>query len=184
MELWKDISYNSNYQISNHGKVKRKERVERISPKGVVQDYTYPEQLIKPEINNSGYERTTLWRSQKSKKYFIHRLVAEHFIINLENKETVNHKDGDKLNNHHSNLEWMTNSENIKHSIETGLFIPDTSGINPPRAVHKLDKITGDIIKTYNTMTEAYDETGISHISSVCRGKRNTAGGFKWMYAE
>jgi len=70
----------------------------------------------------NGYLRLNLYYDKnKYKTVKIHRLMAEVFIPNTYNKETVNHIDGNKLNNHISNLEWATYSENIKHAYENGL---------------------------------------------------------------
>lgn len=71
-----------------------------------------------------GYWRVVLFISGKSYNFCVHRLVAQHFIPNPENKRTVNHKDGNKSNNHVSNLEWATYSENRKHALDTGLANP------------------------------------------------------------
>lgn len=72
---------------------------------------------IKGEINH-GYARVNLSFGQKSTKFRVHRLVAEAFIDNPLAKPFVNHKDGNKLNNHISNLEWCTSSENERHSFD------------------------------------------------------------------
>lgn len=72
---------------------------------------------IRPNINkNRGY----LYARTSNKNYQIHRLVASAFIPNPDNKPQVNHIDGNKLNNHVSNLEWVTSLENIRHSINNG----------------------------------------------------------------
>lgn len=77
--------------------------------------------FVKQRMNNSGYLRVALSKNGKSKAYFVHRLVAQAFIPNPENKQFVNHKDGDKTNNRMSNLEWCTKSENMQHAVKTGL---------------------------------------------------------------
>ena len=70
-------------------------------------------------VNKTGYLTYVITLNNgKSKRIPSHRLVAKTFLQTVEGKEHVNHIDGDKLNNHHSNLEWCTPAENIKHSVE------------------------------------------------------------------
>ena len=75
----------------------------------------------KPSIYKVGYYYLTLYNKGKIRTVALHRLLAETFIPNIENKRTVNHKDGNKLNNSLSNLEWATDAENIQHAYDTGL---------------------------------------------------------------
>jgi hypothetical protein len=107
MEIWKDIKgYESNYQISNLGRVKSNYRIKKL----------------KGSITKKGYLSYKLYHINGSKKSFqSHQLVAKAFIDNIDGKTQVNHKDGNKLNNHVDNLEWVTCKENINHAIETGL---------------------------------------------------------------
>src|SRR5574343_747201 len=82
--------------------------------------------LLKTQINDNGYVAFSTrigGRTGKSFCFRVHRLVAETWIENPENKPEVNHKDGDKLNNHSSNLEWATRVENANHAYNTGLVI-------------------------------------------------------------
>lgn len=110
----------------------------------------------------------------------IHRLIAQTFISNPENKDFVNHIDGDKLNNQIENLEWVTPKENSVHAIKTGLKDHSLSR-NRCRKVEQFDK-NGIFITSYISGTEASNKTGIlrTSIGKVCRGERKYAGGFIW----
>ena len=105
MEIWKEIQENPNYSISNYGRV-RNDKTGLILKFGKAGGYP---------IITMGHKKT----------YLVHRLVAKTFIPNPENKRTVNHLDGCKINNHVSNLEWATYSENIKHAHASGLYTPE-----------------------------------------------------------
>lgn len=78
-------------------------------------------EYVKPSICSHGYFAVTLYFEGFSHQYLVHRLVALTFIPNPKNKPEVNHKDGNKLNNEASNLEWSTNKENMIHAVKTGL---------------------------------------------------------------
>ena len=77
--------------------------------------------LIKPDCNSAGYLRVNLYdKFGKTKKHFVHRLVAETFIPNPNYFGVVNHKDCNKQNNNVNNLEWCTQKQNIQHSRNAG----------------------------------------------------------------
>ena len=110
-EIWKAIKdYEGKYEVSNLGRVKSLERTSRLNKK-------IKEKILAPREHTGGYLRVQLSR----KDFYIHRLVAETFIPNPENKSQVNHIDGNKRNNRVDNLEWNTPLENNLHAIRTGL---------------------------------------------------------------
>jgi hypothetical protein len=127
-EIWKDIENYDTYMISTYGRVKSKPK-EWIAGNSVKRKHYG--KILKLQNNVQGYKTIRLYKEQKGKSFRIHRLVAEAFISKPsdynEMKElsyhgyTVNHKDGNKENNHVDNLEWMTNRQNIQHSYDTGL---------------------------------------------------------------
>ena len=109
----------------------------------------------------------------------LHRIVAQTFIENPENKEQVNHIDGNKTNNAVSNLEWVTNQENQIHKFKTGL------GNNFTRKIIQLD-LEMNKIKEFESIVEASKALNIgkSNIRGVLTNYRKTAGGFIFRYLE
>ena len=115
MEIWKDIKgYEGYYKVSNLGNIKRIETVIRYKNNGL---RNYPAKVLKQEKIMEGYLRVVLMKEAVKKRFMSHRLVAEAFIPNTENKPFVNHINGNPNDNRVENLEWCTQSENEKHSI-------------------------------------------------------------------
>lgn len=103
---WRTIEEFPKYEICQSGLIRHKVR----------------RTFKKPVMSEKGYLLVKLYeKTGVAYKRRVHRLVAETFIPNPDNKPQVNHKDGVKVNNHVLNLEWVTNEENYIHSIETGL---------------------------------------------------------------
>lgn len=99
-------------------------------------------------IDNVGYYAAYLRNTDNNLRTRIHRLVALHFVPLIEGKLFVNHKDGNKLNNHFTNLEWVTCSENLKHAFATGLI--DANGEKSSNAILTNEKVMA-IRKEYHT---------------------------------
>lgn len=104
------------YLISDNGEVQSTERKVK-SNRGM---RTQKSRILKQELRK-GYLAVRLYSNSKGKLFSVHRLVALHFVNGYEEGLVVNHKDGNKLNNHHSNLEWCTITENNRHAVYTGL---------------------------------------------------------------
>lgn len=121
--IYKDIiGYEGLYQISSVGYVKSLNRIAKSRSSN--HWYTKAERILKHEVTKFGYARVQLVKDGVITRHLVHRLVAIAFIPNSDNKLEVNHIDGNKLNNHVSNLEWVTPSENRIHAINTGLRNP------------------------------------------------------------
>lgn len=153
MEQWRDITECNGYEISSAGNVRNK----------------YTGNTLKPMLNNKGYARVKLG----GRYYLIHRLVAQAFIPNNQSKPQVNHKDGDKLNNHVKNLEWVTDQENREHALINGLVADKTK----PKAVLM------DGMYKYESVRDAERRTGIDKacISRVINGKAKQAKGHSFV---
>lgn len=106
MEIWKDIKgYEGIYQVSNLGNIKS-------LPRKYKNGRTEKEIIKKPSKLPKGYLRIPLCKNGKTKYYYVHRLVAETFIPNLEKLPCINHKDCKTANNNVDNLEWVSYKEN------------------------------------------------------------------------
>lgn len=153
IEIWKEFETGFSGMgllVSDHGRVKNREWRDR-----------------KTSDNGNGYKKCTYTHQvagvQKLKNYYVHRLVALTFVHNPDPKTLtqVNHKDGDKENNHHSNLEWVSPSQNIRHSHEEGLSLGrrqhgETRNVDPDVVISAYYKVkhlgfgVGVTAKEYN----------------------------------
>lgn len=132
-----------------------------------------------------------MYRDNICKSYLVHRIVAETFLPNPNNLPTVNHKDGNKLNNRLDNLEWMTRSDNQQHAIKTGLLDKNkqSKAISKSNIVHKSKivlqyTLEGEFLEEYCSASEAarINDCHSGPITNVCRGERKQAYGYIWKY--
>lgn len=113
-EIWKEISgYEGYFEVSNLGNFRSKDRVIKYKSNGT---RLYPGKFLKTETIVEGYQRIVLMKEAIKKRYMCHRLVAQEFVPNPDNKPYVNHINGNKADNRAENLEWVTQSENELHS--------------------------------------------------------------------
>ena len=156
------------------------------------------ERILKLQLSTKKYLQTRLYdENLNAKTVKVHRIVAQTFIPNPDNKPQINHIDGNKLNNCADNLEWCTNNENMKHSWDIGLRdrnkVADNMRLiaqkrkykkgHHTRKVGQYDK-NNNLIKIWETQTEASKAVGVTSTSicNVCRGQIKSAGGYIWRY--
>lgn len=159
IEEWKDIKgFEGKYYVDIYGNVYNNEK------------------RLKHHADKEGYRVITLYKNNKSYGRKIHRLVAEAFIPNPENKAQVNHIDEDKTNNMVSNLEWVTAKENINHG---------TRNERVSKPVKVIDIANGEY-NYYPSATECARQLGLNqgNIVSCLKGKRKTCGGYTFKYKE
>ena len=174
MALWKEIiGYEGLYLISDEGNIVALPKlVKGRNLAGDIEVHRKAKMLKKFLRGKNGlmYEGVALSRDGETKRYAVHRLVAEAFIPNPDNLPEINHKDENPLNNQVDNLEWCTHQYNIDYSKSKPVVqIKD-----------------GEAIGKYKSIKEASRSTGIgrTNITNVLCGWSNTAGGFQWAYGE
>ena len=144
--------------------------------------------LSRNNCKSSPYELICLSKNKKEYTRSIHRLIAETFILNPKNKSSVNHKDGNKKNNTILNLEWFTQKENIRHSIDVLKNKPKPNQLSKigsknsnSKKVIQRDK-NNCFIKQWDCYRDVTRKLGIvqSGISRACDNIQLSAGGFRW----
>ena len=177
-EIWKDVKgFEGIYCVSNLGNVKSYSRM----TVGGVRNRFVCGRLMKTKVNRGGYVVVHLRNIDKNVYPLVHRLVAEAFIPNYDNKPTVNHINGIKTDNAVVNLEWSTHSEQMIHAIGTGLYVqPDISkytrfGENAHNC--KVNDTEVEEIKSLRKTGLTYEKIGkiygigISQVFRICKGE-------------
>lgn len=172
--MWKTLSLNPNYRISRDG------RLYNI--------ITHKE--LKGSLDKNGYRCFTTRKDGQNVTYKAHRLVAIEFIPNPNGLPEVNHIDGNKLNNHVTNLKWVTHEQNMEHwrlqqKFATKVDLPVVtrkSKLNRGKQPVVQYALNGDFIAEFSSYMDAERKTGIrsGNISLAARGKRHTAGNYVW----
>lgn len=159
-EIWKQIKgYEGYYSISNLGNVRN--------------DKT--QKLLIGDTNGIGYKRVILHQPVKN-RYFIHRLVAYHFVEGFNDGLVVNHKNGLKTDNRAINLEWVTRSENDLHAYKNNLRHVHNSGHKGDMYYQVFDYVTGALIKEYATQSDLQTDYPMCQSTVVTSCKRG------WFY--
>lgn len=179
IEIWKDIEgYEGMYQVSNMGRVRALDRVKPNSGGQIAKGH------ILPSYNNgNGYLWVSLWKFNKSKHIYVHRLVAMAFIPNPSNLPIINHKDEDKSNNRHDNLEWCTQKYNINYGNHMKRLKESyiANGNNRPIDVYDMK---GTFLKTFDCSNEVCKEIGINRrgLYLACQGVTKSYKGYRFAF--
>ena len=179
MEIWKEIkNYEGLYEVSSYGNVR-----------SLNYKRTYQAKILKTRINRHGYEVVDLSKDGVRKTCQVHRLVAETFLSNPEEFDTVDHIDSNKTNNHLNNLQWMSRGDNARKAWDDGLCF--NVGENLKYCNKSTNRPTKKVInlttkEIYDSITEAGKKNNINRrrISDCCRHKQKSAGGFQWCYLD
>lgn len=172
-EIWKPISgFEGTYEVSNFGAVRSLDReIVHNTYKETAKKKTQfnKGKILTVRYNNrgKGYAYLMLYLNSKHYKRFVHRLVAQAFIDNPENKAEVNHIDGNPRNNNVDNLEWTTRKENLAHAMATGL-------VDCRRKIRSISK-DGTVLK-FDSVKSAAKHFGCNRtsISRALNGKLKT----------
>ena len=179
-ECWKPVEgYEGLYAVSSNGGAKSVERFDSLGR-------LWKERILRPTKTTDGYLLVQLYKDGKRKKYLVHRLVAQAFIPNPDNKPCVNHLDENKTNNHYSNLSWTTPKENSNWGTCQQRRAEKKRGIYNTKKSKAVCQYTldGQFIKEYPSTMEVHRQLGYnqSSIGACCRGLYKTAYGYKWKY--
>ena len=181
--LFKRIDDFPEYYITNIGTAYS--RISKYNPQGRIK-------RLKTQIAPNGYKILKLRKNSKQYTMGVHRLVAEAFILNSDNKPQVNHIDGNKTNNMVNNLEWATGKENAQHSFyvlgnnKVKYLYKNKKGKNHPFSRPVLQIKDNIVINEFEGILDAQRKTGIKapSISFCCNEKRKSAGGYQWKYKQ
>lgn len=177
MEIWNTVPfYQGYYEVSDSGNFRSVDRIVN-GPHG---SRLMKGKMLNIRVNKDGYVHAHFCKEGVNKAFSAHRIVALAFINNPMNYPEVNHKDGNKQNNHKDNLEWCTTSQNLAHSFAIGLRISSRNqGFNIQQV-----SLAGEIIGSFGSINEAARVTGIhkAGISKALRGKVKRAGDYKWIF--
>lgn len=173
-EIWVPVvGYEGMYEVSNKARIRSLNRIIiNANSERFIRG-----RILKPQYTNQGYENVVFSNNGKIKNNLVHRLVAIAFIPNPDNKPNVNHIDCNPKNNDLSNLEWVTQLENIRHAIIN-------NRITTERAVSMIDD-SGSFIKSYKSASDASRKL-MGHptdITAAIRGRAETSCGYHWRYA-
>lgn len=190
-EIWKDIpGYEGRYQVSNLGRVKS---LARETFTGVYMRQLPETVKIPQKHNNGNYRSVVLSKEGKKTTRLIHRLVAEAFIPNPDDKPEIDHKDGDPTNNNANNLRWVTHKENDNFPIHRQRLSEATKGCKSSQwgkfgKLHHNSipvvriSLDGTVTEYECLMAATRDGFNLNAVWNCCNGRAKTHRGYVWMY--
>lgn len=186
-EIWEKVKgFEKFYEISNLGNVRSLDRVTIVTNRGVSFKKKFKGIKLKTGLDTYGYPSLGLSFDGDRKTVLVHRLVADAFIPNTENKKEVNHINGIKTDNRAENLEWVTASENTRHAFKMGLAKVLKGAEN--KRTKSISQFTKDGIWVKDwkgggaeLLNAGFDN---SNILKTIKGKFKHAYGFIWKFTE
>ena len=190
-EIWKTVIYDGeiydNFKVSNLGKIMNLNYYNTGKAK-----------LMKPYDIGHGYLQVNLYKNKETKHCYVHRLVAEAFLPNPENKPCINHKiEGEKgksmnfvffnedgsVDEEKTTIEWATYEENNNYGTRNERIAKTMTNGKTSKKVLQLS-LSGEFIREWESTKEC-ERNGFNrgNIVSCCQGKRKSADGFRWEYA-
>lgn len=179
IEIWKDIEgYEGMYQVSNIGRVRALDRVKPNSGGQIAKGHILPQ-----SDNGHGYRFVSLWKFNKGRRFYVHRLVASAFIPNPNNFPIINHKDENKSNNRYENLEWCTQKYNINYGNHMKRLKESYIANGNNRPIDVYDK-NGAFLKTFDCSNEVCKELGVHRrgLYLVCQGVAKSYKGYRFAF--
>lgn len=181
-EIWKDIEgWEGHYQVSNMGRVRSLDRIGyQCNKEGTIVAHKHYGRILKPLTSLNGYLHVGFHWNNVTTFQRIHRLVAMAFVPGYSEGMEVNHIDENKENNCADNLEWVSRKTNLNISSALECW---HRKLRRPIIQMTLD---GVFIRRWPSIDKASRELGLHRqcISSVCKGKYKSSGGYRWRFAD
>ena len=176
-EVWKDVvGYEGFYQVSNLGRVRSVDRL--INGRYAGHKTKVKGKILNTFTSKTGYVRVALHINKKVNKFSVHRLVAQAFIPNQDNKPQVNHKDEKRDNNNVNNLEWVTAKDNSNYGTRP-------KKISEIKSKPVISVSAGGLMRWFKSATEAANTLNVQNknITKVLYGERRQTGGYNFFFS-
>ncbi|MDS7057157.1 NUMOD4 motif-containing HNH endonuclease [Klebsiella pneumoniae] len=169
---WKDVvGYEGIYEVSNNGLVRTKEGKTTYSKRWNTYR-VWEQRVLTQKIDKENSCRVNLWKDGKPRTFLVHRLVADAFIPKVEGKGFINHKDGSRLNNDVSNLEWCDHNENNNHAFDNKL-------ITTAHEIKLINKETNEeFVFRSKSKASLFLNRNVGYISGLIKKNRYEADGY------